>query len=187
MIWGRRSAPDSHRGYVVADPPDKASEKYDDPLRKGKGARLLELRSTTGQTVVPPSTLPGDDAGKIEEPCVWAEDGDPAQVGLADLWRALNKVTSAALIGRYWRPGTRHDAALALAGVLLRAGWPADDVVVFVRAVSAAASDDEAEDRERAVRDTAAAIAVGEKTTGLPALARLLGDDGESIVAAVRE
>lgn len=185
LIWGRASAPDSHRGYVVADPPHKASHPWTDPLRKGKGARLMELRSTGGQTVVPPSILPGDDAGKIEEPCVWRENGDPAHLDLDELKRVLNRVAAAALIGRYWREGTRHDCVLALAGGLLRAGWAVDDVVALVRAVCAAACDDEIIDRERAVRDTASAIERGEQITGWPTLVELLGEHGDTIVKTV--
>jgi hypothetical protein len=187
MVWGRQSAPDSHRGYVVADPPRKASHPWDDPLRRGKGARLLELRSTSGQTVVPPSVLPGDDAGKAEEPCVWHRNGEPAGIDLSDLRRAMGRVAAAALIGRYWRPTTRHDSALALAGGLTRAGWDADEVAAFVRAVCAAAGDGEDRDRQRAVSDTVAAVAAGEAATGWPTLAKLLGDGGEQVVSAVRE
>lgn len=119
MIWGRESAPDSHRGYVVTDPPDKASEPWNDPLRSGKGARLLELRSTGGQTVVPPSILPGDDDGKFEEPCVWRSQDKPAAVQVSELITTMSEVAVAALLGRYWPSGNRHDAALALSGGLL--------------------------------------------------------------------
>ena len=45
MIWGRRSVPDSHYGYIVEQPPEKATTPFDDPLRKD-GNRLVELRST---------------------------------------------------------------------------------------------------------------------------------------------
>src|SRR5262249_33437497 len=104
MVWGRQSAPDSHYGYVVQDPPSKASDKFDDPLRSGKGTRLAELRSTGGQTVVVPSVYPADpeDGHPSAEPCVWSAGGDPSPVVLADLWRLLNRVAAAALLGRYW-------------------------------------------------------------------------------------
>lgn len=186
LVWGRRSASDSHRGYVVSDPPRKASHPWDDPVRKGKGARLLELRSTTGQTVVPPSLLPGDEGGKVEEPCVWRVNGEPAPIDLDELRCAMNRVAAAALLGRYWRPSTRHDSALALAGGLLRAGWTADETETFARAVCAAAGDEEVADRLRAVRDTAEALSAGTNATGWPALAKLLGDGGEVVASAVR-
>ena len=59
-VWGRASASDSHRLYIVADPPDQAAMPWGDPVRTGKGSRLLEIRSTKGQTVCPPSLVPGD-------------------------------------------------------------------------------------------------------------------------------
>jgi hypothetical protein len=79
MVWGRKSASDSHRGYVVNDPPDKAADNYLDPTAK-KRTVLLELRSTGGQTVIPPSIAPGSENGKVEEPVIWSQDGDPARV-----------------------------------------------------------------------------------------------------------
>src|SRR5262249_17723554 len=60
-ISGREGKPASHYWYVVADPPAKASDAWRDPLLK-KNNKLLELRSTGGQTVVPPSTHPEGEA-----------------------------------------------------------------------------------------------------------------------------
>src|SRR5205823_2148642 len=57
----------------------------------------------------------------------------------------------------------------------------------FVRAVCAAARDDEVEDRVRSVRDTGGRLGAGGEATGWPTLARLLGRDGEAIVSRVRD
>jgi hypothetical protein len=187
MIWGRKAAPDSHRGYLVVDPPAKATEPYTDPVRKGKNARLLELRSTGGQTVVPPSILPGDeDSDKIEEPCVWRSNEEPTHIELGCLRRAMSRAAVAALLGRYWLTGNRHTCALALAGGLFRAGWSEDETVLMVRAVCAAGGDDEGADRERAASDTADRIRTGKNITGWPTLAEALGEHGDTIVHRVR-
>src|SRR5262249_17762194 len=115
-VWGRSSAPDSHFGYVVADPPRKASDGFTDPIRRGKDARLLERGGTGGQRVFPPSILPGDEAaGKSEEPCVWKTNTQPATVSLPELRTAVRRVAAASLLGRYWPMHSRHDASLALA------------------------------------------------------------------------
>jgi hypothetical protein len=186
MVWGRESAPNSHRGYVVADPPGKATRPWDDPLRRGKGARLLELRSTGGQTVIPSAVYPADDEHPTPEPCVWLADGDPARVGLTDLLPAMGRCAAAALLGRYWRPGTRHDAALALAGGLLRDGWATEDVETLLGAVCEVAGDGETRDRTRAALDTAARLAGGDRATGWSSLAAVLGDGGDALVRTVR-
>lgn len=68
----------------------------------------------------------------------------------------------------------RHDATLALAGALKRAGWTLDQSTLFVRAVAEAAHDEEAQDRGRATQDT---YAEGGATTGWPRLGELLGGD----------
>jgi DNA polymerase I-like protein with 3'-5' exonuclease and polymerase domains len=188
LISGRASAPDSHRWYVVADPPAKASEAFLDPLG-GTRTKLLELRSTGGQTVLPPSVYPADpEKGHPEpEPCVWHRHGEPVRVDLGELRSAVAAVAAAALLGRCWPGGARHDAALALAGGLLRAGWAVERVEQFVRAVCAAAGDREVNDRLTAVRDTAAQLAEGKTATGWPTLEHLLRSAGPDVVGAVRD
>ncbi|MBP3954799.1 DUF3987 domain-containing protein [Gemmata sp. G18] len=187
MVSGRASAPGSHWWYVVGDPPAKASDSFLDPA-SGARAKLLELRSSGGQTVVPPSTYPADPAkGHPEpEPCVWHRRDEPARVDLEELRTAVAGVAAAALLARHWPAGARHDAALALAGGLLRAGWAADRVERFVRAVCAGAGDREVSDRVGAVRDTVAQVGAGEHATGWPTLERVLGAAGTTVVGAVR-
>src|SRR5256885_12910144 len=46
---------------------------------------------------------------------------------------------------RYWQEGKRHDLALALAGVLLRAGWSTKDAEHFIVAAARVAGDNEIE------------------------------------------
>ena len=179
---GRSSAPESLSWYKVDQPSAKASEKFFDPTVVGRGkdaGLLLEIRSTGGQTVVPPSIYPAEPekGHPTEEPCVWAEDGDPATATMADLRAAIVAVAAAALLGRHWPIGSRHDAALALAGGLLRAGWSVEKVETFLAAVCAAAGDDDLKDRLRAVRDTAGALEAGETTvTGWPTVEKLVGE-----------
>jgi hypothetical protein len=185
MVTGRASAPDSHYWYVVEDPPKKAGDGYDDPT---DGRHLMEFRSTGGQTVLPPSVYPAEpDKGHPQpEPCVWHRAGLPARVNRAELLAAVVAVAAAALLGRHWPARNRHNAALALAGGLLRAGWSAEKVETFVLAICAAANDEQPDDRARAVRDTAEAIDAGDQTTGWPTLARLLGAHGEVLVRTAR-
>src|SRR5262245_28645056 len=62
-VSGRSSKPRSHWWYHVSDPPAKATTKFLD-LDDAR-ACLLEVRSTGGQTVVPPSQHPSS------EPLSW--------------------------------------------------------------------------------------------------------------------
>ena len=84
MIHGRHGKPRSHYWYTVADPPPKAAAKFKDPDKafyKGDGPQdddakvlLLELRSTGGQTVVPPSVHPTGEA------LVWHVFNEPVRL-----------------------------------------------------------------------------------------------------------
>jgi DNA polymerase-1 len=183
MLSGRRSAPRAHWWYRADDPPARAAEVFDDPTPGGgdERRRLAELRSSGGQTMIPPSTHPSG------ERCVWHGHGEPARVSIDVLQAAVRGVSAAALLGRHWPSGSRHDASLALAGALLRAGWPDEMVERFVRAVCAAARDEEVEDRVRAVQATADKLRRDDRTTGWPTLVRMLGAGGEIIVGRLRE
>ena len=164
-IWGRGQRPASHYGYRVDVSPAKGSTPYDDPLRAASepGHRLLELRSTGSQTIMPPSVHPSGD------PYLYRERTAPAVLTAADLDQAVHRTAAAALLARYWPgQGARHTVALALAGWLLRRGLDADDAADLIHAAAVAAGDNEADDRCKAVATTAARLAAGDKATGYP-------------------
>src|SRR5438105_6336175 len=97
MVWGRRSAPRSHWYYRTAGPPDTAGDRYYDPTRgrkKEDEGLLVELRSTGGQSMAPPSVHP--DGERVE----WAALGEPAFVPAGELHAAVRAVAAAALLGR---------------------------------------------------------------------------------------
>jgi hypothetical protein len=168
-VFGRPSAPGSHRLYVA---PGAAYRKFQDP----DGATLLELRTDgedggAHQTLFPPSIHP------TGERYAWQVFEAPAQVDPAELEKAVRKLAAAALLARYWpKPGSRirHETALALAGALVRAGWAEEEVADFVEAVARAAGDEEARDRAKDALDTVRRHELGVKTTGLPRLKEFL-------------
>jgi DNA polymerase I-like protein with 3'-5' exonuclease and polymerase domains len=184
-ISGRPSSPRSHRWYKTDAPPARAQQKYEDPRELDGSDRkvLCELRSTGGQTLAPPSVHPSGEA------ISWYECNTPAHVSARDLHSAVARVASAALLARYWprKMGTRQDAALGVAGGLLRAGWNERDVEALLRATATAAGDDEIEMRVNAVGRTARKIAVGDKATGWPSAGKALGANGEAVIRAVRD
>jgi DNA polymerase I-like protein with 3'-5' exonuclease and polymerase domains len=178
MVSGRKGRFRSHWWYIADDPPDAAQEAFTDLA----GAMLVELRSTGGQTVVPPSTH--------ETGCYvgWHEFGEPGKVKAADLRRAVARVAAAALIGRHWpAKGSRDKAALALAGGLLRSGWLADDVASFVLAAAQAGGDEEYHKRVMVVCPTAEKLAAGKPITGWRKLGALLTGDGKAVLSKVFE
>lgn len=159
FVFGRASKLGSHRLFVCdpAPPPQKFSAP--------DGTTLIELRSTGQQTVVPPSLHPN---GELYE---FSEHGEPARVDANDLaWRA-RIIAATALLARHWpTQGQRHDAALALAGTLLRAAWSEEQVARLVEAVAMAAHDEELRGRVRDVISTGQRLAAGRAVTGTPSL-----------------
>lgn len=180
MVHGRPGAPSSHWWYSPVG--EAKSLKLTDPTRAADhsdGNVLVELRVGPSKvTMVPPSVHP---CGEL---LAWSRFGRPAEVTAAELVMAVKSLAAATLLGRHLPRGQRHDAALALAGGLLRS-WSGDfeRVKRFVRAVCAAADDEEVDDRLRAVDDTAAKP-VGSPASGWPTLAKIVGD---KIVTKVRE
>lgn len=183
MRHGRFSKPSSHWWYHVADAADFRIEKFVDPTRKtdnGRACCLVELRGAGHQTVIPPSIH------ETGEPITWEANGEPGQVMLGELRAAVAKVASCALLAWRWPEGARHDAALALSGLLLRGGMTEPDAERFVEAVVRVAGDSEWSDRVQAMRDTVPELTAGKPTTGGPRLAELL-PDGKAVVGKLRD
>jgi hypothetical protein len=177
-VSGRTGKPHSHYWYEVEDPPDKAQDKYEDL----DGTDLLEVRSTGGQTVAPPGV--NEDGEEI----VWHYYDRPADVDLDRLQAAARKVAAAALLARHWpAKGSRDEAAMALSGGLVRAGWPEEEVSKFTEAVAVAAGDEEYRKRAGKAGPTTRKQEDGARTTGWPRLGQLLVGDGPEVVRRVRE
>ncbi|MGE0545073.1 MAG: bifunctional DNA primase/polymerase [Dehalococcoidia bacterium] len=164
---GRPGKRNSHPFYRTSRP--GKTMQYQDLT--GDNRMIVELRSTGGQTMIPPSIHP---SGEL---LAWEEDGDPAEVDWAVLQQAVQHLAAAVLLARHW-PGTggRHNAALALAGLLLRNGWRVEDAAHFVEAVAFAAHDEEIEDRVRSVYHTAETHGAGEPVTAGPRLTDLIDE-----------
>lgn len=178
-IFGRASAPAAHRLYYC-DPLCETAQ-FADPVKRhdGEKAMIVELRATGVQTVFPPSV---HESG---EPITWLVDESPTIVEGPALHGAVARLAAAALIARHWPgQGARQYAALALAGGLLRAGWPAEDVAHFIAAVGKAADDEETAKRATAAKYTERRINQEKSATGWPTLASYVG---EVVVARATE
>jgi hypothetical protein len=166
-ISGRKGSLRSHYWFITN--PIIRTKKFVDPLLRGSDERamIVEIRSTGTQTIAPPSIHPSG------EQYTWHEAGEPAEVNCDLLQKAVDRLAACALATRYWQEGKRHDLALALSGVLLRAGWSIEDAEHFIIAAARAANDDDTEDRRRAVRATFERLTKGEPATGFPRLSEL--------------
>jgi hypothetical protein len=175
MVFGRESKPASH--YIYRSDPDVRSRKFVDPT--DKRTTIVELRSKTSsggigfQTVVPPSVHNSGEQIRFEVGC----DGDPAEVNARTLTASVDKVAAAAVLARHWpKEGSRHDAFLALAGILSRANWPLADAMAFHRALYRALwpNNGDLHACEKEVESTYKKQAQAGETTGLKTLSELL-------------
>src|ERR1700678_985088 len=171
MVHGRRGNPSSHHYYRVTPAPQNTS--FADPRQQPNAERtvLAELRAN-GQTVAPPSHH-----WRTGEPIKWESKGEPTVIDGNDLRRAVAMVAAAALVARYWPKGSRHFATLAIAGMLLGAGWTEKTTKKFVLAVATAAHDDDVESRLQDVVSTSRRLLDDQQVTGTPTLADLIGSD----------
>jgi hypothetical protein len=165
-IHGRRSAQNSH--YFYRTKPCAETEKY----RDVDGESLVELRSTGLQTVIPPSIHPSG------EHLRWAKEGKPARVSPDELSSRVRRLAACTLLARHWpHKGSRNEASLAVAGILLRAGWDEGEASDFIELAARAADDEQYEKRGKAVGETRRKLDKDAHTTGRPRLAELIGTD----------
>ena len=172
VVFGRSGRPNSHWLYTVQNCGGRV--EYSGPGNEGM---LVEYRADGCQTVAPPST---HISGEVVE---FHTDGEPGCVERDELLKCVRCVASAALLAIHWKNGTRHKAAMALSGGLLKSGWSLDDTEYFIRAVCIAANDNEVDDRLRALSDTEDNLASGEKITSWPTLCELMGEQVVETVA----
>jgi hypothetical protein len=110
------------------------------------------------------------ESGEVVE---WHTDGDPLQVAAPTLRRSVGMLASACLLAGFWRNGTRQDLAVAASGALLRNGFDVPATKNFIKAVCAAAGDEEIPMRLKAVDTTDKKIRSGGNVYGFPQLAEL--------------
>lgn len=155
-MHGRASTGTSHYFYRCEG---VKTEKFQDL----DGKVLVELRSTGGQTVLPPSIHPSGEAYTS------FKQYQPRRIEHHASLRTSAVLTAVtALLARRWPAGSRHAAALAAAGFLVRLGVEEGLVVDVITTVARIAKDEEPGDRGRAARDTVQNHKAGGKTTGGP-------------------
>ena len=199
MRHGRPSNRHSHFWYRVKDISDlPGTRRYTMPDRSVS----VELRSTGGQTVIPPTTWhPKEGDKRPPEQYFWegepfGGDEGPAEVDGRVLAVQVALVGLGAVLADSWpASGGRHDAYLALAGGVLRYGdgvhpWWEKNLPVLISALADVTHDDDGpEERVKEVMGTTVkALREGRKAVGFPRLSELIGvDAAEAARRMVRE
>jgi hypothetical protein len=148
-VSGREVVPGSHWHYR-GEGEVKKTRRFNDGQE-----RVVELLATGSQVVMPPSVHPSG------VKYVWHRYGQAATVAYADLLVSVQRLAAAVLLARHWPDkGTRHQAALALAGGLANAGWRQEDAEQFLTPIFELV-DDEKGDRLRAVSGTFGKVGTG--------------------------
>lgn len=181
METGRVGRPRSHRWFMVEDLSQLPSTRQ---YKMPDGSMSIELRSTNGQTVIPPSIHPSGEEYRWEgEP--WGGEAGPAVVDGRKLAIQVAYAGMASVLIENWpKRGSRHEAYLNLAGGLLRFGdgvhpfWERNVEVLISALADATHDDDGASTRiSESVHTTINRIRNGSSVSGFPKLAEQIGND----------
>lgn len=186
MVHGRTSRAFSHYWYVVKDLenlPDTRRYKMPDT------SVSVELRSTGGQTVIPPTIHPSGEPYSWElEP--FGGDLGPYQVDGRKLAIQVAMLGLAAVVlENFPKRGARHEAYLNLAGGFLRFGegvhpyWERN-LPVLITAIADATHDEEgaAQRVSEVMTSTIKKLHEGRKVGGFPKLAEIIGNDHAEMI-----
>lgn len=187
FVFGRPSKKVSHCFYTTPEPiPTFRYEDID-------GTTLLELRGSKEdgdigfQTMVPPSQW---SKNGVTEPLEFVKEGIPTHLETAQLLksRATLSAIGMLLAKRLGHNGFGHEARLAWAGFLLRAGIIAEDLVIMGEAMSVHCNNQEVSDVRRTIESTVTALgSTSKKVKGGPTLARLMGDKGKDVLHRINK
>jgi hypothetical protein len=176
-IFGRTSKPSSH--YLYYAPGIRTTQFTDVKQADGSTQMLVEVRSTAGYTMFPPSLHPSGDA------VAWEVERDILQRTPEEMYGDARSVALASLIAIHY-PGTgaRHFCiGQYLPGFMLQAKVHEDHVRAIIKAAAELAGDHDWVDREKAIRATIDKFKRGENVAGGPKLA---SEMGENVVAKMR-
>jgi putative DNA primase/helicase len=168
FVFGRKSKPASHYIYTSEVPGSTKQWKA--------GKTIVELRATGSQTVFPGSIHESGEPIEFYR-AMGSDLPDPANTDRKTLESALNKIAIGAVLSWNWAEGTRHEVALATAGLLAQAGWTEKEVTDFVWAIATVAGDPDIQDRVGCVRTTFECLTRGKSVKARTALVDAIGRD----------
>jgi putative DNA primase/helicase len=132
--------------YLVAIQSSGKTRKFNMP---DSSECLVELRSDGTQTMLPPSIHPSGHKLQFS----YINDSAPA-VDYADLLVATQRIAACSVIARSWSEGSRHQLALAFAGMMYKADFNQDLAENVVNTICNFTKDEEMADRLNAVTTT---------------------------------
>ncbi len=175
LVHGRPGKPDSHYWYRCDG--IKTKQFTDVKDASGESQMIVEIRSTGGYTVIPPSLWTNKE-GKDEQYIAWSIERDPLSMSPDDLHDAVRAVALAAICARHWpNSGGRHAMVGHLAGFLLQGKIDPVMVVQIIKAAATIAKDPDIDDRVKFASGTCAKFKDGQPISGGPKLAEELGAD----------
>lgn len=171
MMHGRRGAGLSHYWYVCEGL--KTARMKDPQSPAGAKGALVEALGEGTQSMVPPSVHPSG------EDVLWCQNVkfEPTKVKPRELLIACQRLAAVALIARQWLTGARSELAMQCGGWWAKAGVPVEDAELWMRAICAAAGDEEASGRITSVRHSYQTHEAGEPVKGASGLEEALGAD----------
>src|SRR5215831_5914757 len=155
FTYGRLSRPESHYLYRC-----KGAVSLSRVFNKTK---VVEIRSTGSQSVLPPSMHPDHERYEIND------DLPFTSLGKGELERLVSHTAAAAVLLRNFpEEGGRHDFIHSLTGALMWSGWKEEDTTKFMEAFLSASYDDDDEpgDRKLTVKNTIEHFKKGDRIAG---------------------
>jgi hypothetical protein len=174
LMHGRPNNPDSHLWY--ARHPDATTTSFKDTTldATGKHKTIVELLTGNGHYVlVPPTVHPSGEVITFN-----GHDGDPATLtDYAPFLEGLTDVAIGGLVLRHW-PEFTHDAMGPLVGLLLHAKFDSHRVMRLITAIGQVGpAVPYAKEMLDFCRTTIGKFVASSKTTGAPALEKMVGKD----------
>ncbi len=183
FVWGRKSKYISQCLYTCPDVIPMYA--YKDVGKNGR--TLIEFRADKHQSMGPPSW--------------WEKEGQREQLVFRSskeltFVESASKLKQRACLGaigmllaiHLGKNGFGHEARLAWAGFLLRAGIDSEDLAAMGEAMSSYCNNTEVSDVRQVIKTTIAGLARdGRKVMGGPALAKIIGDTGRAVVNRINE
>lgn len=165
LIHGRPSKMDSHYWYECRG----AKTTQFSNIAKAKPAMIVEIRSTGGYTMLPPSEHPSGDV------LIWSVERQPLIIAPDDLTFAVRNVAMAALIAQHW--GALSHASMGhLAGFLCQAKLPPFIIIEIFKAIGAIVPGNFTNEIVAFANTTIGKFEKGEPVSGGPKLVEALGE-----------